>query len=176
MSQITEFALHQLGWKSFQQLCHTIAREILGQSVESFLDSNDGGRDGAFTGIWRRQGTESLAGRFVIQCKHTALPRHNLAVSDLAEELDKAERLAQQNRCDVYIVMTNTGTSGKVHEALSDVLVVMAHALDEDVLKALTATNEWEKYLESKRVLEGTHAQIEKFTDYLRNLDKDLNV
>lgn len=57
------------------------------------------------------------------------------------------------------------------HEALSDVLVVMAHALDEDVLKALTATGEWEKYLESKRVLENTKAQIEVFTVELKRLE-----
>jgi hypothetical protein len=54
------------------------------------------------------------------------------------------------------------------HEALSDLLVVMSHALDEDVLKALTGTNEWAKYLESKRNLEATRAQIEKLTDELR--------
>ena len=41
------YDLHNLGWHSFQQLCLTIARDILGQSVESFLDANDGGRDGA---------------------------------------------------------------------------------------------------------------------------------
>lgn len=57
------------------------------------------------------------------------------------------------------------------HEALSDVLVVMAHALDEDVLKALTATGEWEKYLESKRTLETTKEQIEKFSGELKRLE-----
>lgn len=57
------------------------------------------------------------------------------------------------------------------HEALSDLLVVMSHALDEDVLKALTNTNEWEKYLESKRNLEATHLQIEKFTEELKKLE-----
>ena len=57
------------------------------------------------------------------------------------------------------------------HEALSDLLVVMSHALDEDVLKALTSTNEWEKYLESKRNLQSTNLQIEKFTDALKKLD-----
>ena len=56
------------------------------------------------------------------------------------------------------------------HEALSDLLVVMSHALDEDVLKALTLTNEWQAYLESKRNLETTRAQIEKFTDELRKI------
>jgi hypothetical protein len=40
------------------------------------------------------------------------------------------------------------------HEALSDLLVVMSHALDEDTLKALTATNEWERYLESAELTE----------------------
>ena len=57
------------------------------------------------------------------------------------------------------------------HEALSDLLVVMSHALDEDTLKALTGTGEWEKYLESKRSLETTRAQIEKFTDELKRFE-----
>ena len=57
------------------------------------------------------------------------------------------------------------------HEALSDLLVVMSHALDEDVLKALTSTNEWEKYLESKRNLQSTNLQIEKFAEELQKLE-----
>ena len=57
------------------------------------------------------------------------------------------------------------------HEALSDLLVVMSHALDEDILKALTMTGEWEIYLESKRNLETTKVQIEKFADELRKLE-----
>ena len=56
-------------------------------------------------------------------------------------------------------------------EALSDLLALMAHALDEDVAKALTNTNEWEKYLEAKRELDNTKLQIEKFTEELRKMD-----
>ena len=59
------------------------------------------------------------------------------------------------------------------HEALSDLLVVMSHALDEDVLKALTNTNEWVAYLESKRNLGTTKQQIEVFTSELRKLESD---
>ena len=59
----------------------------------------------------------------------------------------------------------------KNQEALSDLLALMAHALDEDVAKALTNTNEWEKYLEAKRELENTRIQIEKFTNELKKLD-----
>ena len=35
-------------------------------------------------------------------------------------------------------------------EALSDLLALMAHALDEDVAKALTNTGEWEKISRSQ--------------------------
>jgi len=59
----------------------------------------------------------------------------------------------------------------KSNEALSDLLVVMAHVLDEDVVKALTNTGEWERYLESKRELDNTKLQIEKFTEELRKMD-----
>ena len=59
----------------------------------------------------------------------------------------------------------------QANESLSDLLAVMAHALDEDVAKALTNTNEWEKYLESKRGLENTKLQIEKFTEELKKLE-----
>lgn len=56
-------------------------------------------------------------------------------------------------------------------EALSDLLALMAHALDEDVAKALTNTNEWQKYLEAKRELDNTKLQIEKFTEELKKLE-----
>lgn len=61
----------------------------------------------------------------------------------------------------------------KNQEALSDLLVLMSHALDEDVVKALTNTNEWEKYLEAKRELENTRVQIEKFTEELKKLENE---
>jgi len=57
------------------------------------------------------------------------------------------------------------------HEALSDLLVLMSHAVDEDVLKAMTLTGEWEKYLESKRNMENVGAQIEKLTEVLKELE-----
>ena len=57
------------------------------------------------------------------------------------------------------------------HEALSDLLVLMSHAVDEDVLKAMTNTAEWEKYLESKRDLETTKIHIERFTAELSKLE-----
>ena len=59
----------------------------------------------------------------------------------------------------------------QANEAVSDLLVVMAHALDEDVTKAITMTGEWQKYLESTRELENTKLQIEKFTNELKRME-----
>jgi hypothetical protein len=107
------YDLHSLGWHSFQQLCLTIARETLGQTVESFLDSSDAGRDGAFSGAWIPTRGEELAGRFVIQCKFTSIRHRNLTAADLADEVPKVRRLVESGRCDCYILMTNAGLSGE---------------------------------------------------------------
>lgn len=56
-------------------------------------------------------------------------------------------------------------------EALSDLLALMAHVLDEDVTRAVTATKQWETYIEAKRELDDTHLQIEKFVEELKKLE-----
>lgn len=61
----------------------------------------------------------------------------------------------------------------KSNEALSDLLVVMAHVLDEDTIKALTNTNEWQNYLDAKRELENTKLQTEKFTEELKKFENE---
>lgn len=114
------FNLHTLGWHSFQQLCLSVSREVLGQTVQSFLDTNDGGRDGAFAGIWSQQNGESLSGRFVIQCKFTARAGYALTPSDLEEEFSKVKRLVDKSECDVYILMTNAGVSGATELKLKE--------------------------------------------------------
>jgi len=110
------YDLYNLGWHSFQQLCLTITREILGQTVESFLDSSDAGKDGAFAGTWVSTKGEALSGRFVIQCKFTSKQDKNLSESDLKDEVEKAEKLVQKGRCDCYILMTNAGLTGSIAE------------------------------------------------------------
>lgn len=115
------YDLHNLGWHSFQQLCTTITREIFGQTVESFLDSSDAGRDGAFAGIWMPTNGEQLSGRFVIQCKFTSKRDKNMSMSDLTDEVEKVRRLVQNGRCDCYILMTNAGLTGSTAEEVETI-------------------------------------------------------
>ena len=109
---VVDFQLHRLGWKDFQHLCLMITRTVLGQTVVSFLETNDAGRDGAFEGRWKSQSGQTYAGNFVIQCKHTSRPDHTLRLNDLSDELAKCRTLISKGLCDVYILMTNAGISG----------------------------------------------------------------
>lgn len=108
-----KYELHRLGWHDFQQLCLTIVRESLGQTVTNFLDTNDAGIDGAFSGTWKQKDDEDLNGHFIIQCKFTNKVQNNVKLSDLTDEFVKIERLVAEGRCDCYILMTNAGVSGQ---------------------------------------------------------------
>lgn len=110
-----KYDLHLLGWHSFQQLCMAVASTVLGQTVETFLEGNDGGRDGGFKGTWSPQPNEVYEGEFVIQCKFTSRREHNLALSDVAGELAKVRRLVAKGLCDVYVLMTNADWTGESH-------------------------------------------------------------
>jgi hypothetical protein len=69
LTQLTHpgYDLHTLGWKSFQDLSLAVAEECLKRPVQSFLASNDSGRDGAFLGRWKSNNPG--AGTSTIQCK-----------------------------------------------------------------------------------------------------------
>jgi hypothetical protein len=116
------YDLYLLGWHSFQQLCLSITREILGQTVESFLDSNDAGKDGAFSGTWKSEGQENITGNFVIQCKFTGKKDAKFSLSDLNDEYPKIEKLQKAGRCDCYVVLTNAGISGQLDEKIKQKL------------------------------------------------------
>ncbi|MDQ3323052.1 MAG: hypothetical protein M3525_11590 [Acidobacteriota bacterium] len=82
------------------------------------------------------------------------------------------------NKCEADIDLPNAKLAYTIinsllesNEALSDLLTLMAHALDEDVTKALTETKQWESYMESRRNLENTKLQIEKLTVELQKLE-----
>jgi len=53
---------------------------------------------------------------------------------------------------------------------VSDLLALMAQTLDEDTVKALTNTPHWAAYLDSRRALERTRADVEKFTEIMQRL------
>ena len=51
---------------------------------------------------------------------------------------------------------------------VSDLIALMAQALDQDTTKALTLTPQWQAYLESRRSMERTREEVEKFAELLK--------
>ena len=114
------YALHSLGWKAFQDLCTTITREIWGQTIQVFFDSNDGGRDGAFQGTWKPCASEAFTGSFTVQCKFSSEPSKHCKLEDLSDERAKAKRLAARGLADNYILMTNRRLTGASEEKIRE--------------------------------------------------------
>jgi hypothetical protein len=56
---------------------------------------------------------------------------------------------------------------------VSDLIALMAQVLDEDTTKALTQTPTWTAYLDSRRSMEKTKVDIEKFAEILNQLKPD---
>jgi hypothetical protein len=54
---------------------------------------------------------------------------------------------------------------------VSDLVALMAQVLDEDTTKAITQTPTWTAYLDSRRALERTKADVEKFSEEMKKLE-----
>jgi hypothetical protein len=86
----------------------------------------------------------------------------NNAESTLERDLDQAE-LAHSI---IESLLDHT-------RVVSDLIAVMAQALDQDTTKALTLTAQWQSYLESRRQMEHTRADVEKFVETMKKLGDD---
>ena len=79
----------------------------------------------------------------------------------MAEDLDYAQ--AQLAYSIIQDLLEHT-------RVVSDLIAMMAQVLDEDMTKAVTQTPTWTAYLDSRRALEKTKSDVEKFAEILREL------
>jgi hypothetical protein len=56
---------------------------------------------------------------------------------------------------------------------VSDLLALMAQVLDEETTRAVTNTPHWKAYMESRRQMERTRENVEKFAAVMRELGGD---
>jgi hypothetical protein len=56
---------------------------------------------------------------------------------------------------------------------VSDLVALMAQVLDTDTTKALTNTPQWQAYLDSRRAMERTRAEVELFTEGMSKLGEE---
>jgi hypothetical protein len=53
---------------------------------------------------------------------------------------------------------------------VSDLIALMAQVLDEDTIKAVTNTPHWQAYLDSRRAMEKTRDDVEKYAEIMKKL------
>jgi hypothetical protein len=56
---------------------------------------------------------------------------------------------------------------------VSDLIALMAQVIDEDTTRALTNTPHWKAYLDSRRTMERTRSDIERFSEIMTALAKE---
>jgi hypothetical protein len=56
---------------------------------------------------------------------------------------------------------------------ISDLIALMAQTLDPETTKALTNTPHWQAYLDSRRAMERTRSDVEKFAEIMKRLAAD---
>lgn len=56
---------------------------------------------------------------------------------------------------------------------VSDLIAIMAQALDQETTKALTLTTQWQAYLESRRQMEHTRRDVEKFVEAVKKPEEE---
>lgn len=113
----SDFALHTLGWKAFQDLCAQICHESFGRTVSVYREAQDGGQDAVF--LLPSDATMSEA---TVQCKFSSKADQRLRVSDIAEELDKVEALVASGYASSYYFLTSFGVDAPVAGQIRDQL------------------------------------------------------
>jgi hypothetical protein len=88
----------------------------------------------------------------------------------MAEQSDQPQDLDFEQARLAYSIIENLIEHTRI---VSDLIALMAQVLDEDSTKALTQTPTWTAYLDSRRSMEKTRADIERFAEILNNLKPD---
>jgi hypothetical protein len=83
---------------------------------------------------------------------------------------DKPSDLDQEQARLAYSIILSLLEHTRV---VSDLIALMAQTLDQDTTKALTQTPVWTAYLDSRRALERTRIDVEKFAEIMKGLSGD---
>jgi hypothetical protein len=85
----------------------------------------------------------------------------------MSEERDNVRDLDFEQAQLAYSIIENLVEHTRI---VSDLIALMAQVLDQDTTKALTQTPTWSAYLDSRRAMEKTKADIETFAEILNQL------
>ena len=88
----------------------------------------------------------------------------------MSEELDQADAPRDLDYAQAQLAYSIIENLIEHTRVVSDLIALMAQVLDEDTTKAVTQTPTWTAYLDSRRSLEKTKADVEKFAEVLKQM------
>lgn len=92
------------------------------------------------------------------------------STSNTADEAPASHGLARDQARLAYTIIQHLLEHTRV---TSDLVALMAQVLDADTTKALTLTPQWSAYLDSRRAMERTREDIEKFAEVWTKLAEE---
>lgn len=136
-AQQIDYALHTLGWASFQDLCASVFEVVYNRPVVVYAKTHDGGRDGSFKGFVNQPLDPSETRDSTLQTKHVSRPDASLLLSHLTEERAKVHSLVKMGRAHSYVVMTNATVTATEAQKIEDAL------LSEGALEVCILGRDW---------------------------------
>jgi hypothetical protein len=118
-AQHIDYALHTLGWASFQDLCASVFEIIFDRPVNFYSKTRDGGRDGTFKGLIG-EGKKKDKRDSTLQTKHFSRASASLTLSNLTTERSKVRSLVKQGRAHSYVIMTNATVTATEAQKIED--------------------------------------------------------
>jgi energy-coupling factor transporter ATP-binding protein EcfA2 len=115
-----DYALHTLGWASFQDLCASIFEVIFDRQVHFYAKTHDGGRDGSFSGLVSEPLVPGDKRRSTLQTKHVSRESSSLTLAQLTDERKKVSKLAKDGRAASYVIMTNATVTATEAQKIED--------------------------------------------------------
>jgi hypothetical protein len=88
-------------------------------------------------------------------------------MSEEASEIAKPRDLDFEQARLAYTIIESLLEHTRV---VSDLVALMAQVIDEETTKALTNTPHWKAYLDSRRTMEKTRSDVEKFAEIMKRL------
>jgi energy-coupling factor transporter ATP-binding protein EcfA2 len=147
-AQNIDYALHTLGWASFQDLCASVFEIIFDRPVNFYSKTRDGGRDGTFKGLIGEGSKTKDKRDSTLQTKHFSRAAASLTLSNLTAERSKVRSLVKQGRAHSYVIMTNATVTATEARKIEDAF------LSDGAIEVTIFGREWinKKIYESPKI------------------------
>jgi hypothetical protein len=144
---MTTYRLYELHDEEFEQLVVQICIHVLGTGTFSFAVGKDGGRDGRFTGTAQAYPSriKPLAGKFVIQAKHTRNGAASCSDRDFTQivktEIRRIKALIKSGELEHYLLFTNRRMTGVKDAKVRKLLAAVRNLKSGNVMGRETITS-----------------------------------